>query len=573
MTKQPCSPYTKTHAVTTGRPTPTGQPANPIKDWHGVTTDTNTGRVTRLRLPNNGLHGPLPAQLGNLAHLTQLDLSGNTLTGAIPTALGNLTRLTSLHLHNPNNYTIHQKHTYHPTSTSTPHYKYTTANRNQLTGAIPDLSQLTALTSLRLEGNKLTGTIPAALGQNTALTNLHLYDNQLTGTIPAELGQLTSLTHLHLQNNRLTGPIRQLNGLHAIEQLNLSGNHLDGTLTNLSTLTNLKYLHLQNNNLTGTVPDNLGALNKLTNTNSLQIDTPALCRPANLYQTPWNTKLNPCPITPTAPGAPGAPIVTATVGTALEVSWTLSASNAATVTGYTVAHRKAPSSTPATADWTETTTTTNRTTITGLDKNTTYHIRVRATNNPTPGNPKTGPWSPTTPQNTTPNKTATTDRDTLTAIYHKTSGQNWNPRCHLRWNTQQPLSKWGTRRTLNPLTGYHDLYIPRVSTDTQGRVTRLDLANCGLTGAIPAEIAQLTQLTDLRLDGNHLTGAIPAALGDLANLTRLHLYNHNNYAPTKTHNHPALYYNPVFGNIGSQYIKIPQSVTPSPLLHLPSLAQ
>ena len=44
-----------------------------------------------------------------------------------------------------------------------------------------------------------------------------------------------------------------------------------------------------------------------------------------------------------------------------------------------------------------------------------------------------------------------------------------------------------------------------------------------LTGEIPAELGNLTNLARLRLDGNRLTGTIPAELGRLTNLTVLYL--------------------------------------------------
>ena len=53
----------------------------------------------------------------------------------------------------------------------------------------------------------------------------------------------------------------------------------------------------------------------------------------------------------------------------------------------------------------------------------------------------------------------------------------------------------------------------------------LDLNNNGLTGEIPPEIGNLTNLSDLRLYGNQLTGAIPPEIGNLTNLTRLDLEN------------------------------------------------
>jgi hypothetical protein len=51
----------------------------------------------------------------------------------------------------------------------------------------------------------------------------------------------------------------------------------------------------------------------------------------------------------------------------------------------------------------------------------------------------------------------------------------------------------------------------------------LDLSNSGLTGSIPSEIGNLTNLGYLRLYNNQLTGEIPLEIGNLSNLTYLNL--------------------------------------------------
>jgi hypothetical protein len=51
----------------------------------------------------------------------------------------------------------------------------------------------------------------------------------------------------------------------------------------------------------------------------------------------------------------------------------------------------------------------------------------------------------------------------------------------------------------------------------------LDLSNSGLTGSIPSEIGNLTNLTFLKLSSNELTGFIPLEICNLTNLTGLYL--------------------------------------------------
>ena len=53
--------------------------------------------------------------------------------------------------------------------------------------------------------------------------------------------------------------------------------------------------------------------------------------------------------------------------------------------------------------------------------------------------------------------------------------------------------------------------------------TELDLRNSGLTGEIPSEIGNLTNLTYLNLRINQLTGSIPPEIGNLTNLEKLSL--------------------------------------------------
>ena len=55
--------------------------------------------MTDLWISGNELIGPIPSQLGGLAHLRQLSLKNNKLSGVVPPELGNLAdTLTHLYL-------------------------------------------------------------------------------------------------------------------------------------------------------------------------------------------------------------------------------------------------------------------------------------------------------------------------------------------------------------------------------------------------------------------------------------------------------------------------------------------
>ena len=97
------------------------------------------------------------------------------------------------------------------------------------------------------------------------------------------------------------------------------------------------------------------------------------------------------------------------------------------------------------------------------------------------------------------------DRAALEVLYNATGGDNWLEKS--TWITSGALSTW------------HG-----VTTDSQGRVTELNLTRNQLKGELPPELANLTNLKVLALGGNQLTGKIPAWLDSLMNLQELYLW-------------------------------------------------
>ena len=95
-----------------------------------------------------------------------------------------------------------------------------------------------------------------------------------------------------------------------------------------------------------------------------------------------------------------------------------------------------------------------------------------------------------------------TDKAALTALYNATDGANWTT--NTNWSSGEPLSSW------------HG-----VTTNSDGRVTRLVLNDNGLDGTLPTELGDLSALEQLDLQNNALSGALPDELANLTNLTSL----------------------------------------------------
>ena len=451
--------------------------AAPLETWHGVTTDAN-GRVTELRLSGNGLRGSIP-DLGALRYLEVLLLSSNLLTGPAPDPSA-LTKLRWMNL-----------------------------SRNRLTGTIPDLSALVRITELSFAFNQLSGPIPD-LSALVKLENLDLESNRLSGTIP-DLSALVNLRGLALGTNRLSGSVPDLSSLVNLGGLTLQHNRLSGPLPDLRVLPKLVYLNLTANPFC--LPDgrdSSGLHGRVVA--HLRTLTLAPCTDAGTA-TPTPTVTNTA--TPTATSSASAelsiPQLTARAtgsGVALtwqavsgavryelltwwadDPGWQAIGGGALTGTSYTHA---------------------------SVTAGRTYFYSIRAVN----AAGGTSAWLADYPTATaraatgdataTPTPTATTaapgaQRAALVALYNATDGANWTRRDN--WLSGAPLETW------------HG-----VTTDANGRVTRLSLGSNRLRGTIP-DLSALTNLEELYLHTNQLSGSIPD-LSALANLEELSL-NHN----------------------------------------------
>ena len=96
------------------------------------------------------------------------------------------------------------------------------------------------------------------------------------------------------------------------------------------------------------------------------------------------------------------------------------------------------------------------------------------------------------------------EADALLALYKSTHGANWDDNSN--WNTLTDVESWYGVTVVDE------------------HVTRLELYMNGLSGALPSELGNLTNLISLFLSTNELIGAIPSELGNLTNVIELTLY-------------------------------------------------
>ncbi len=477
-----------------------------------------------LSLSENQLSGPIPAELGNLINLESMTLGQNQLNGSIPFELGDMTSMQKLRLHN-----------------------------NMLSGSIPtELGDLSNLTDLWLSGNELTGSIPSVLGGLDNLKQLSLKDNQLSGDIPSELGNLAdTLTHLFLAGNTgLTGCVPA--GLQAVARNDISDLGLDVCEPSAAEYyTQFEQVGLiQIKASDAVVPEALTAAAGIIR--RMIEHRPDIAERlgdsgASLAIIPTNSYITELPefrylsgeLDPNGNsydsfairGAGGIRTQT-TTATAEENLLDLPENSMRfwdeDITVHEWAHaienigfdnemreewlalfeaaREAglfPGTFGLATEGGREFFAEMSQAFFGVDNRIKPEdflgagpVGTRILNaleevyGPQPEEPLSG--------------RVELERETLVELYNATDGANWTD--NTNWLSDEPMREWYG-----------------VSTDDEGRVSELSLGNNQLSGDIPTELGNLSNLTSLSLWGNQLTGGIPMELGSLSNLTWLAL--------------------------------------------------
>ena len=409
---------------------------------------------------------------------------------------------------------------------------------------------------LDLNRNRLTGTVPSALGRLTHLQYLNLSGNQLSGPLPSSVVNLTRMREVNLSGNQLRGTIPSslatvLGRFPDLRVVNLAGNDLSGSLpSNLGDLRHLTELDISNNELTGAIPSSLGNISNLRtlrlNGNRLTGSIPAaLCKFENTINPQQGSANLPCDTGSTPTSDDRAALVefyNATGGP----NWTnngnwnspepldawvgVSTDAEGRVSELDLGDNGLTGSIPSSLG-----------NLTNLE-----FLNLR-------GNQLTGSI-PSSLGNLTNLETLHLDNNQLTGSIPSSLGNLRNltylylDRNQLTGSIPSSLGNLtnlgilvlrsnqltgSIPSTLGNLTNLRLLYLYNNQLtgsipSSLGNLTNLGflvLRSNQLTGSIPSSLGNLRNLRYLRLDNNQLTGSIPSTLGNLTNLRLLYLYN------------------------------------------------
>ncbi|XP_058749876.1 receptor-like protein EIX1 [Vicia villosa] len=211
-----------------------------------------------INLSNNMLIGKMP--YGIPKSLESLIFQSNSLEGGIPKSFGNLCSLRTLDL-SRNKLSEDLSMILHNLSFGCAKDSLQELNlaRNQIIGAIPDMSMFSSLRTLHLDSNNLEGVITDShFGNMSMLKELYLNDNSLSLKFHENMVPAFQLTTVVLRSCNL-GPSfpKWLQGQKYLQKLDISNAGIS-VVVPAWFWTQIKHLSLMNisyNNLMGTIPN------------------------------------------------------------------------------------------------------------------------------------------------------------------------------------------------------------------------------------------------------------------------------------------------------------------------------
>jgi Leucine-rich repeat (LRR) protein len=220
---------------------------------------SNLSALVTLKLRYNKFFGSLPQSLGLLGSLRIMNFASNQLSGEIPSTVSNLSALETIDL-SSNQFSGDLGSVSGMSRLA--RLNDINFSSNNFTGPVPVwiLNLSTTLVTMRLSANRLSGVIPAWLGEMRVISILDLARNSLSGTIPSSLAAIPTLTALLLGGNaQVSGEIPYALGASiSLQRLEFSAMNLSGVIPHSfqhPNLPNLLDITLSFNRFSGSIPE------------------------------------------------------------------------------------------------------------------------------------------------------------------------------------------------------------------------------------------------------------------------------------------------------------------------------
>lgn len=164
-------------------------------------------------------------------------------------------------------------------------YRKFRADRNQITGSIPEISGQLIMHAFNVPFNNFTGDAPVPPATN----NFKFYDvsdNPLTNPSAPDFSSSPQMRGIFLHNSNFTGTCPNVDNCPFLEDLQLDRNSFTGTMPSVTNNTQLKWFDTASNNLTGeivSVSTNVNMLEMWCNSNNFTGSIPDLANNTSMY--------------------------------------------------------------------------------------------------------------------------------------------------------------------------------------------------------------------------------------------------------------------------------------------------